>query len=281
MRTVPLLPIEGRHIFSGVGYQNGDACGAAEQCLSGFCVDGRCCNSSCGGGSTSVCISGICRSPGNVGDPCQVSAECQSGYCLDGYCCDGACSGQCEACDVEGKPGVCSPVSGAPRGQRTACASDGSVCGGVCDGTSREGCFYPGADVQCRPASCQDAVAVLPAGCQGNGSCPAEQTQDCAPTRAMGTSAAGVAARTATAPPANTARRESVWKSWPTGHPAPVPASVPADSASTASAVNRPARGRVRPVMSAVKKGFVNRSVKAPTAEGRGLRGAGSVRRQL
>lgn len=35
--------------------QNGDACAAASECASDFCVDGVCCNTACGGGSTSDC----------------------------------------------------------------------------------------------------------------------------------------------------------------------------------------------------------------------------------
>jgi len=72
-------------------------------------------------------------------------------------------------------------VTGAPHGARAACTSDGSACGGACDGVDPTGCAYPGDSVQCRAPSCTDGTAILAAYCQGDGACPAEQTQACAP----------------------------------------------------------------------------------------------------
>jgi hypothetical protein len=132
------------------------------------------------------CEAGVCVSGGAEGDPCVASAECDSGFCTDGFCCDAACAGQCEACDLAGAEGTCSPISGEPRGERPACASDGSACGGACDGTDPEACAYPGAETACREASCENTIAVLAAACQGNGACPAEQTQSCAPAECDG-----------------------------------------------------------------------------------------------
>src|SRR4029434_11014303 len=37
---------------------NGNTCGAAAECQSGFCVDGYCCNSACGGGCNACNLSG-------------------------------------------------------------------------------------------------------------------------------------------------------------------------------------------------------------------------------
>src|SRR5690606_23273840 len=105
--------------------------------------------------------------------------QCTSGSCVDGVCCDSACSGQCEACDVEGSVGACSPVNGAPHGDRDACAGDGSICEGSCDGVTTSTCSYPDASVECREASCAVGVATLAAFCGGTGSCPAEETQSC------------------------------------------------------------------------------------------------------
>ena len=65
---------------------------------------------------------------------------------------------------------------------RPTCTSDGSACGGTCDGSTRDGCSYPVGDV-CRGGSCDvsasGAVAVVEATCQGNGRCPAAQSQSC------------------------------------------------------------------------------------------------------
>src|SRR5262249_8720153 len=48
--------------------------------------------------------------------PCITSGDCPAaGPCVDGYCCNTTCTGQCEACDVSGQEGVCTPVVGAPH----------------------------------------------------------------------------------------------------------------------------------------------------------------------
>jgi hypothetical protein len=48
----PTAPIVGNAaLIYAVASGNGDACQVGGQCASGFCVDGRCCNSACGGGA--------------------------------------------------------------------------------------------------------------------------------------------------------------------------------------------------------------------------------------
>src|SRR5262249_26239230 len=101
-----------------------------------------------------------------------------SGFCADGLCCESACDGQCEKC---GTGGLCIAVTGNPVGARNACASDGSKCGGTCDGTSRAPGTYPGSNVPFRAPSCTNDVGTLVAVCDGAGACPALQTQDCKP----------------------------------------------------------------------------------------------------
>jgi len=61
-------------------------------------------------------------------------------------------------------------TSGAPHGMRSACATDGSACGGSCDGSSASACGYPGASTQCRARElcrrkrkCPPAPATAPA----------------------------------------------------------------------------------------------------------------------
>jgi len=127
------------------------------------------------------CSAGVCASKKAIGDSCGGANQCLSGFCADGVCCSSACQGQCEGCAEEDRVGTCVAVVGAPRNGRTACATDGSVCAGRCDGEARATCVYPGPELQCRDPSCSESVAVLAASCNGEGSCPAVQTQTCEP----------------------------------------------------------------------------------------------------
>jgi alpha-tubulin suppressor-like RCC1 family protein len=98
------------------------------------------------------------------GAVCGAGDICASGNCVDGYCCDTACTDSCSACDVSGKPGICSPVVGAVHGTRTACTGFGSA---PCDGTSTQ-CSYP--TVTCGSQSCSSGVATSTGTCS-MGSC--------------------------------------------------------------------------------------------------------------
>jgi hypothetical protein len=103
--------------------------------------------------------------PGNTVDPpgktCSVGTDCASGQCIDGFCCNRSCGEPCEACNLPGKEGTCSLVTGPPVGNRTACAGDGA-CAGSCGGTSPQ-CDYPATTVICG-ASCDGK-------CDGKGKC--------------------------------------------------------------------------------------------------------------
>lgn len=122
---------------------------------------------------------GICIPGGGLpdGKPCQDGQSCQSGYCSDGYCCDSACNGQCEACNVEPNVGSCSPVVGAPVGERTPCVED-DECGGACDGVNRAACGYPGSDTVCGESTCSSGVA-RGSRCNGKGACVPEDDKPC------------------------------------------------------------------------------------------------------
>ena len=73
---------------------------------------------------------GGCHLVVGVGDldyvTCLSPDECDSGACVDGFCCDRACDGDCEACNVTGVEGTCSP---SPAGSGD-CASGTGVCDG-------------------------------------------------------------------------------------------------------------------------------------------------------
>jgi MYXO-CTERM domain-containing protein len=153
------------------------------------CAPGKCAGVLCDGGCladgdcslTEYCSAGTCAPKIDNGQKCAASDQCTSGACVDGYCCNSSCNGQCEACNVSGKEGSCTAVTGSPRGVRPACDSDGSACGGKCDGKVRDGCTYPGSEVVCRNAACTNNAATLEARCNKEGSCPTAQFQPCAP----------------------------------------------------------------------------------------------------
>ncbi len=44
-----------------------------------------------------------------LGQACSGDADCESGSCADGVCCATACNGECEACNIHGSTGTCTP----------------------------------------------------------------------------------------------------------------------------------------------------------------------------
>lgn len=109
-----------------------------------------------GGGSGSVYVFRVLL---DAGSTCSQDDECHSEICVDGVCCDTACGGgatdDCQACNVSGSEGTCSPV---PAGS-VVCRPSAGVCDvdDTCDGASTA-CpadAYAGADTVCRPAASQ------------------------------------------------------------------------------------------------------------------------------
>ncbi|MBX3184341.1 MAG: hypothetical protein KF915_17060 [Polyangiaceae bacterium] len=168
------------------------ACPAEETltCPTGTCAgdlcDGDCqVDGQCSAGAE-FCAAGVCTPLRSNGAQCSRDSMCVSGRCVDGTCCNRACGGQCEACNVAGSEGICSPVSGAPRGARPPCADDGTSCGGSCDGVDGSQCSYPTASTVCRGASCVADIATLEGRCSGSGSCSSQQQVACAPYSCSG-----------------------------------------------------------------------------------------------
>lgn len=77
------------------------------------------------------------------GGVCARDSECGKGLCVKGICCDKACSGACEACDLAGKVGACTP------------RPDGTPCPNAlyCDGaeTCRRGTCEKATPIACEP----------------------------------------------------------------------------------------------------------------------------------
>ena len=120
------------------GLDNGEPCSDEEQCKSGFCIEGVCCNRQCDDGETCVAPEslGFCKAftptptrtpapgtPRPPGEPCLEDADCEPGlFCTDGVCCyspecppDFFCYGfQHGIDDPAAIPGVCFPGTPPP-----------------------------------------------------------------------------------------------------------------------------------------------------------------------
>ncbi len=132
----------------------GTQCSGDSDCATGYyCADsGTCVEQKAEGAKCNDAAGVNCHEAG-----CRV---CATGHCVDGACCDSACDGQCQACDISGSEGTCSPVTGAPHGARPACAGTG-VCQGACDGTTTDACAFPDSTTACGAGS----------SCDGQGTC--------------------------------------------------------------------------------------------------------------
>jgi hypothetical protein len=152
-----------------------------------YCPGNRCVARVPGGGActekraclSETCIDGTCQGSRDVGTSCSSAAECKSGFCVDGYCCNERCRGQCEACNVRGARGTCSPVDGAPHGERAPCDGDGTECDGRCDGEHTVTCYYATSNEPCG-SSCADGEQDNRA-CNGQGACAPAGTTLCEP----------------------------------------------------------------------------------------------------
>jgi len=147
-------------------------CGAYAACIAGACKSTCTTIADCTSGN--YCDStGTCVPQKDAGTLCTASSECKSGSCADGFCCDRACTAQCEACDLAGKSGTCSPVFGAPHGGRSACTGTGvgTECGSACNGVDATKCNYPSTTTACGGKTCKSGIETHDALCDGAGKC--------------------------------------------------------------------------------------------------------------
>ncbi len=170
---------------------NGQACGMAADCSSGFCADGVCCDTGCNdtckscnlAGKVGFCSfvendvvdptgaapcnnpyrcdgTGACKGLNSV--TCTVPTDCLSGYCVDGYCCNNICSQLCKACSgvlTGGSNGSClsilngtDPQNECPNGN---CNGSGTCSGGGGNQANGTVCIAAG---QCSSGFCIDGV---------------------------------------------------------------------------------------------------------------------------
>jgi hypothetical protein len=113
------------------------------------------------------------------GSSCTAAGQCQSGLCVDNFCCNAACNGLCQACDVAGSQGRCTPIK-AGDDPDNECALDAvATCGrdGSCDGSGA--CRRYPVGMVCAPGSCAVAAETGASTCSNGGTCQAGATKMC------------------------------------------------------------------------------------------------------
>jgi len=181
------------------------------KCGAGIC--GTSCNSNADCCADAYCYGSACVTKKANGTACASAGECQSGNCVDGYCCNTACTGTCQACNVSGSPGTCTPETAGtdPMNECLACNQCNgagtcapvpvgqdpfgdctqeaqSTCGqsGSCSGSG--GCaLWPAATV-CVPAACVGSTLTAADTCNGSGVCIDGGTASCCPYACIGDS---------------------------------------------------------------------------------------------
>jgi hypothetical protein len=156
--------------------------GGTRSCAPGVCM-GSSCGTTCAGPADCqpgfFCAASKCQSKRTNGAACAAAIECNSGNCVDGVCCNSACGSTCQACNLAGTPGICSPVpSGAdPAGECPAQPS--SPCGhvGGCNGSGA--CRERAAGTSCGAGTCTAAVETTAPTCNGVGTCSPGATRSC------------------------------------------------------------------------------------------------------
>jgi hypothetical protein len=138
----------------------------------------------------------INATPQPNGVTCGATSDCVSGICADGVCCNTACTDACEACNVGGSEGTCSPVTAGASplsGHQSCNGLAQATCGhdGTCDGTGL--CRNWGTQTVCAPSTCnsQTNTGVGPSTCNGNGNCIAPAALTCAPFACQDTTVCG------------------------------------------------------------------------------------------
>lgn len=162
--------------------KNPATCGV---CTSTFCVDGVCCNASCGdaceacGGAASTGSVGTC-SPAKAG----TVPTCTTGALCDGTStgCPTTCAGGCQS-GYYCAAGACVPLlsPGAPCASATACASghciDGVCCNSACTGAC-QACAAALHQVAAGDGTCAPAKV----GTDPHGDCPVQAPTSCGTT---------------------------------------------------------------------------------------------------
>ena len=165
----------------------GGACTSSTDCPGPCqsCSSGHVCVAIMGQDDPTGRCAGTCDATGTCkskkGQTCQtVAGGCSSGTtgAPDGICCDTSCSGSCQACDIPGFLGTCTPVaSGNPHGNRSSCGTD-ATCAGTCAGKADGTCSYPTKNCGAGPSSSGTSASIAQSTC-ASGTCQTPAAQPC------------------------------------------------------------------------------------------------------
>ena len=109
---------------------NGQACAMASDCTSGFCADGVCCNTACGGGIKTDCQSCLAAESGGVDGTCSTTAAQLQITCRPAV-------GSCDAAELcDGQSTDCPADKLMPAGTVCLAAPNASAMNAACSGTS-------------------------------------------------------------------------------------------------------------------------------------------------
>ena len=147
------------------------SCSPYAACSAGACIGTCAADADCA--ATAYCLGAACTPKKSNGSTCSTTNECASGNCVDGTCCNTACGEQCAACNVGGKEGTCTAVTGRPVGARAACAGVGvgTSCGQACNGSDTAKCNYPPTTAPCSANACASGIETHASTCNGSGVC--------------------------------------------------------------------------------------------------------------
>jgi hypothetical protein len=119
------------------------------------------CNTTCSSAAdcvaTAYCPAGACVLKKPLGAACAGAGECTNGICSDGICCNALCGGTCEACNLAGSVGTCTPIPAGTDPGDADCAGATQVCNGAgaCKTVNGSACVMAGA---CLSGFCADGV---------------------------------------------------------------------------------------------------------------------------
>jgi hypothetical protein len=102
------------------------------------------------------------------GTPCSAGSSCSTGHCVDNVCCNAACGGVCEACNLQGKVGTCSPVAVGMECAAAVCSSSTASSVKKCSAT---GSCATTPEVACTPYRCDSSTGTCYTSCSSDVQC--------------------------------------------------------------------------------------------------------------